>query len=156
MSDAELLLEYSDNYFPDASKKMKFQLITCPVDTKSSELVEYWGDCCEAIVAGWTPPMPYFGDESLEACEKQYRAYDIRHQLLRRVGIEEPHLDVKTELIQKINWFLLTSKKSYVRKCSHCGSELPFSYPYGMCEECYESKHHSYGYCEGADGTDGD
>ena len=122
---------------------MKYQLITCPVDTRSSELVEYWGDCCEAIVAGRTPPTPYFGDESLETCEKQYRAFDIRHQLLRRVGIEEPHLVEKEALIQKINWFLLTEKKSYIRKCSCCGCKLPFNHPYGMCEECYENQHRS-------------
>lgn len=143
MTEAQFLLDCSDNYFPGASKEMKYQLITCPVDTKSSELVEYWGDCCEAIVAGRTPPTPYFGDESLETCEKQYRAFDIRHQLLRRVGIEEPHLVEKEALIQKINWFLLTEKKSYIRKCSCCGCKLPFNHPYGMCEECYENQHRS-------------
>ena len=144
MTEAQLLLDHSDNYFPGASKQMKFQLITCPVDANSSELVGFWGDCCEAIAEGRTPPMPYFGDDSLEACEKQYRAYDIRHQLLRRVGIEEPHLIEKEELIRKINWYLLTAKKSYVRKCSRCGCKLPFNHPYGICEDCYEEQRQAY------------
>ena len=63
-----------------------FDLITCPVDTRNDELVRYWADCARAILRGRKIPYPPFGTKTLLDCELQYKAYDIRHQLLRRIG----------------------------------------------------------------------
>lgn len=158
MIDAEELLCYLGDWYAKTPKPLLYQMITCPVDAKSMDLVEYWAVCCSEIVEGEELSLPDFGDDSLEDCEKQYKAYDIRHQLLRRIGIEEPHLEEKEALVQKINRYLTENKKQYLKRCSCCGTELPFDYPYGMCAECYESRWrpHYYGGYDFADFDDDD
>lgn len=140
MQDAELLLREILFLEETVSKHLLYQMVTCPVDRNQYSLVAYWATCCRRIADDKELPLPSFGDHSLEVCELQYKAYDIRHQLLRRIGVEEPHLKEKEILVQKINGFLTANKDRFLRTCSCCGEELPFDYPYGMCQDCYESQ----------------
>ena len=120
-----------------ASKAFLYDLVSCPVDIKSNELVFYWKTCVQAILSGKKVPAPFFGDYTLEECELQYRAFDIRHQLLRRIGIEEDCTEEKTALCERINMFLSREKTDYIRKCRFCGKELAFDSPYGICNACH-------------------
>ncbi len=121
-----------------AGKAFLYDLVSCPVDTKSSELVFYWKTCAAAILSGKPVPAPFFGDYTLEECELQYRAYDIRHQLLRRIGIEEDCTEEKTALCERINLFLSREKTDYIRKCRICGKELAFNSAFGICDSCHK------------------
>lgn len=120
-------------------RDLLYDLVTCPVDIKNEKLVWYWLSCCEAIIAGNVPDIPHFETKTLEGCELQYKAYDVRHQLLRRIGIEDPRMEEKQELCRKINKFLLTDKKNYQKKCRYCGKPLPATYRFGICDECYRN-----------------
>ena len=122
------------------SKKEIFSYICCPVDTKSDELVAYWRHCLMAIFAGKELPHPSFETYSLEGCELQYKALDVKHQLLRRLGIEDNSMEEKLELCKKINEFLKASKSNFLRRCSVCKKPLPLNYTYGMCENCYNNR----------------
>ena len=139
LSEALVLLRVFDKDVPGADqvpKSMVYDLITCPVDTKVRELVFYWCDCVRAVVRGRTVPQPKFDTDTLEGCENQYRAYDIRCQLLRRVGINESVTRQKRELAEKINAFLAQDKQSLERRCPQCGAPLAFDWPWRTCDRC--------------------
>ena len=129
MEDAEILLDYLDHISDAVSKYLLYQMITCPVDTKSDKLVGYWIACCTNIAEGKDLLLPDFGDFSLEACETQYKSYDIRYQLLRRIGIEEPHLK-ESDMFDYYRWV-----ESNASGCDACimaaaVANLTLSHPY--------------------------
>ena len=122
-------------------RRLLYELITCPVDIKNEQLVYYWLECCIAISFEAIPEEPDFDTEDLEGCELQYKALDVRHQIMRRIGIEDPKMDEKLELCKKINRLLMKDKKGYQRYCRRCGRPLPATYPYGICDRCFRRYH---------------
>ena len=82
MQEARILLKCLKGSHPSENQReLIFDLITCPVDTRTEELVNYWAECAKAILRKKRVPLPWFGTESLLDCELQYKAYDIHHQL---------------------------------------------------------------------------
>ena len=144
LSEAEVLYgvlsRKLDHLEERCGKELVYDLITCPVEIRNNVLVSYWLDCCKAIISGKPVPLPEAGEESLEDCELKYKEYDVRHQLLRRIGIEEPHLKEKEMLCDKINTFLLKSKKEHLRRCRDCGKILPITASFNLCEDCYRKR----------------
>ncbi len=140
MSEALFLLKRLTKIPRDTDKKLLFDLITCPVNVKSDELVYYWQLCADAILRKQGVPYPFFGTDTLENCELQYGAYDILHQLLRRVGEELDFEDEKSELCRKINEFLINDKERYIRHCRICGRVLPINSQYSICDRCFKKK----------------
>jgi len=138
MTEAEALLRRLMKIEHCFSKDMLYALITCPVDVKNDKLVSYWYQCCLCIANGEDLPKPGYGESTLELCELKYQAYDVYHQLLRRIGIEDDCLEDKERLCRKINKFLLKQKKEYLRRCKRCGKELPISSRFNYCDDCYE------------------
>lgn len=110
MREAIFLLNYLGRVEKSIPKAFVYELVTCPVDTKKADLVDYWRECCDYILAGEQPPRPHFPEGSLEQCEIKYRAYDVYHQLMRKIGVEDDCVEEKTELCNKINNFLKASK----------------------------------------------
>ena len=140
LTEAAILLDC----FPDRHKRMKdeepelvFDLVTCPVNTKEPQLVSYWAKCVERYFSGKDLPKPSFPLDSLESCELQYHAYDIYHQLSRRIRVPVSVEKEKEEVCKKINGFLATDKKLFLNKCNRCGKKLPWDYPYAVCQTCY-------------------
>ena len=86
-------------------------------------------------------PEPPSGTGTLEDCESRYRELDIRHQLLRQVGVEEDRMDEKLELCKAINRFLKEHKDEYLRRCRQCGRKLPATHPFGVCEQCFRKSY---------------
>ena len=62
----------------------------------------YWAECARAILRKKRIPAPYFGTETLQDCELQYKAYDIRHQLLRRIGIPDDCTAERSAICERI------------------------------------------------------
>lgn len=137
MSEARYLYMLLGRESRRIERELLYDLITCPVDVKNDKLTRYWLVCAMAISAGEIPEMPYFNTDTLEGCELQYKAFDIRHQILRRIGIEEPCMDEKMALCAKINNMLLDDKMNYRKRCRRCGRYLPATYPYGICDKCH-------------------
>ena len=71
MQDALILLGTVKKLVRKNNRELVFDLITCPVDTSSQELVGYWTQCASAIIKNKEAPLPYFGVGSLQACELQ-------------------------------------------------------------------------------------
>ena len=113
----------------DADRRLIYSLITCPVDIGSPELVEYWLDCAVMVLTGHPElvPKPGFGEDTLEACERQYKGYDCYNQVLRRVGIDAGCYDERERLSKKINELLTRDIKGYRLKCPGCGKIMKFT-----------------------------
>ena len=139
MHDAQILLSSIKRFIRKNNRELIFDLITCPVDTSSMDLVSYWTQCATAIIKGKEIPEPYFGTGSLQACELQYRAWDIHHQLLRRIGLEEDCSDEREEICRQIARYMAQNKDQYIRRCRRCGKVLEIGYSFGLCEHCYEA-----------------
>ncbi len=137
MQDAQILLRAFRRRITREIRELVFDLITCPVDTRSEELVAYWARCAEAIVKNKHVPSPWFGDETLQDCELQYKAYDIRHQLLRRIGIEDDCTAQRQAICDRIAELMRDNKEQYIRRCRICGKELPIGTVFNVCERCW-------------------
>lgn len=137
MSEAETLLGVLGNSASLYPRELLYSLITCPVDVKNEKLVNYWYDCCEMILADAPLQRPEYPENNLESCELKYQAYDIYHQLSRRIGIEDDCLADKERLCNKINKYLVKSKTSFIRRCRLCGCELPVTARFNICDRCF-------------------
>ena len=137
MQDAQILLRHFRKAITPENRELVFDLITCPVDTRTEELVLYWARCAEAIVKKKHVPAPWFGDEDLQSCELQYKAYDIRHQLLRRIGIEDDCTAERQAICGRIAELMRENKEQYIRRCRVCGKELPIGALFNCCERCW-------------------
>lgn len=116
-----------------------FKLISSPFDTSDIKLLGYWMDCCRAALSYEELPLPNFGTETLEGCELQYKALDLRHHILRKFDIKIDYQNEKDRLCNVINNFLLSEKDKYLLKCRACGKKLEFTQKIGLCEKCYQA-----------------
>ena len=138
MRDALILLQCLKGLKEvETKRELVFDLITCPVDTKTMELVTYWTDCVRAILLNKRIPMPYFGTETLADCELEYKAYDIHHQLLRRIGQADDCTAERKAICIRIAELMKENKRQYIRKCRGCGKELPIGAMFNYCDKCY-------------------
>ena len=137
MRDALLLLGRLHGRELEQDRERIFDLITCPIDSGSEELIGYWTACARAILRNRPVPSPYFDTETLLGCELQYKAYDIRHQLLRRIGREDDSTAERRAICEKIAALMRESKEDYIRRCRVCGRELPIGTVYNFCEDCF-------------------
>ena len=138
MHDAQILLNCLKGLRAlETERELVFDLITCPVDTRTEELVTYWAECARAILRKKRIPAPYFGTETLQDCELQYKAYDIRHQLLRRIGIPDDCTAERSAICERIAELMRENKDQYIRRCRVCGKELPIGSQFNICEDCF-------------------
>ena len=138
MHDAQLLLSRLHGRELEGERELLFDLITCPIDSGSEELIGYWTACARAILRGRRVPHPYFGTETLLDCELQYKAFDIRHQLLRRIGQEDDSSAERSAICERIAALMRESKEDYIRRCRVCGKELPIGSMFNFCEDCFQ------------------
>lgn len=120
----------------DAEKELLFDLITCPVDSRNEELLRYWARCARAILHHHRIPKPSFETETLAGCELQYKAYDVHHQLLRRLGLPDDCTKQRSEICDRIAELMLQSKAPYIRRCRLCNRELPIGTVWNYCDRC--------------------
>lgn len=140
MSDPLILYQNIRPLLKKVDRELLFQLMTCPVDTGNEELIQYWVMCSHSILTKRPLPEPFSGFGTLQECETRYKELDIRHQLLRRIGVEEDRMAEKAELCETINRFLKENKDAYLRACTRCGRKLPATGTYGICDRCYREQ----------------
>jgi len=141
MSDARKLLGRIGSIPRDTDKGLVYTLITCPIDVKNTDLVAYWANCCQRIMHGENVFRPFFPEDTLEDCELKYHAYDVYHQLLRRIGVEDDCVPEKEALSEKINEFLKTEKSGFLKRCRICGREMSIYDRFNICEDCFEKSY---------------
>ena len=139
MHDAEILLRMLRGFPVDQQKELVFDLITCPIDARNEELMGYWADCARAILRHRRVPRPHFETETLLGCELQYKAYDVHHQLLRRIGRPDDCTQERKEIVARIAELMRQSKEPYIRRCRRCNRELPIGSISNYCDACFEA-----------------
>ena len=66
---------------------------------------------------------------------------DLYFQFSRKVGLPvqaDKLAKERHETEEEISRILKTECGSYTRKCSFCGKELSWDYPFSICERCFE------------------
>lgn len=122
------------------SKGDLYRYITCPVDTRNPELIQYWLGCLKAISQNRKLPYPWYPIQSLEGCELYYKALDVRHQMANRAGISDTqNIAEKEAVCKQISFLLATDKERYQKTCRYCGREISaLSSKYWICNKCYK------------------
>ena len=128
----------------EEKRDLVFEMITCPCDGKQQELLHYWCRCVRCVMrqeknGNCRLPLPNYPLDTLEGCELQYKAYDLRHQILRRLGIEDDCTKERKEICRRIDLLMKESKEQYIRRCRICGSIIPANSRAPICNRCSDN-----------------
>jgi ATP-dependent RNA helicase SUPV3L1/SUV3 len=88
----------------------------------------------------YTLPKGNFSD-TIQDLEGKYKECDLIFSFARSIGsddeILERIMDAKRSISDLIIAKLKENKKNNGKKCKSCKRPLPFGFPYGYCEKCY-------------------
>ena len=125
----------------DFSKQEIYKLITCSVDIDNKMVMDLWKDYCRDYKDVDELEFPYSPGPDLYDLESYYKMLDLYFQFSRKVGlpIQAENLEMeRRQTEEEISRILKTECASYTRKCSSCGRELSWDYPFSICERCFE------------------
>ena len=125
----------------DFSKQEIYKLITCSVDIDNKMVMDLWKDYCRDYKDVDELEFPYSPGPDLYDLESYYKMLDLYFQFSRKVGlpIQTENLEgERRQTEEEISRILRTECASYTRKCSACGRELSWDYPFSICERCFE------------------
>ena len=137
------LEEYTDD------KLLTYAFITIPYDEESPVLRAIWQemflDELEGTVQSFEKeyqhvPRPIAAN--LPDLEFLYEKCDLIYYFCRTFHHEDcmPNLEeARREICQNI-MKILAEQKLPGKRCRSCGKELPWNYPYGLCEDCHEKQ----------------
>lgn len=123
------------------TKQEIYKLITCAVDIDNKLVMELWRDYCRDYRDAAELPFPYRPGEDLYDLESYYKMLDLYFQFSRKAGLPVRTEDLareRRETEERISYLLKTQCASYSRKCSFCGKELSWDYPFTICQRCFE------------------
>ena len=143
----ELLALYQnfvDVHYDDMEEFPKpeiYKLITCAIDIDNKLVMDLWRDYCRDYREVGELEFPYSPGGDLYDLESYYKMLDLYFQFSRKVGLPvqaENLAKERHETEEEISRILKTECGSYTRKCSFCGKELSWDYPFSICERCFE------------------
>ena len=103
--------------------------------------MDLWRDYCRDYREVGELEFPYSPGGDLYDLESYYKMLDLYFQFSRKVGLPvqaENLAKERHETEEEISRILKTECGSYTRKCSFCGKELSWDYPFSICERCFE------------------
>lgn len=123
-----------------------YSCITIAYDEGNSELHQIWLEMCRDEWEGSTFPVagtiPWNVTTDLQTLEQDYHICDLLYAYCDRFNCPQYVSDIQeakariAERIQKE----LEKERLQQRVCRHCGMKLPWNYPFGVCEECFEAR----------------
>ncbi len=122
-------------------KQEIYKLITCAIDINNKLVVDLWKDYCREYREVDELEFPYSPGNDLYDLESYYKMLDLYFQFSRKVGLPvqtENLMEERRETEEEISRILKNECGSYSRKCSVCGRELAWDYPFSICEKCFE------------------
>ena len=129
------------DHMDEFSKEEIYKLITCSVDIDNKLVMDLWKDYCRDYRDVEELQFPYTPGPDLYDLESYYKMLDLYFQFSRKVGLpiqEENLLEERRNTEEEISRILKTECASYTRKCTICGRELSWDYPFSICELCFE------------------
>lgn len=130
-------------------KLLVYSFVTIPFDIKLDYLKMLWNQLFFIELRG-TRPESYtkrflvnekvLQSMSIDELEQEYKKCDLLYNYLRKFKIRnewQEILNLKRKIADYISE-ILAKQKLPTRKCRECGCELPWNYPYPMCEDCHD------------------
>ncbi len=157
----ELLALYQnfvDVHYDDMEEFPKqeiYKLITCAIDIDNKLVMDLWRDYCRDYREVDELEFPFSPGDDLYDLESYYKMLDLYFQFSRKVGLPvqaENLSQERHETEEEISRILKTECGSYTRKCSFCGKELSWDYPFSICERCFERGRGGRGHGRGGSG----
>ena len=136
-----------------APKKLEYDFLTIPFDDENEDLLAIWYDFFKKEtdreeydiyqIVEQIDIEESSGNGALATLERQHAALDLYFNIARKFQPSERTFElimekkrVCSERIMKI----LEKQKLRGKTCRCCGRELPWNYPFGICERCYKSR----------------
>lgn len=129
------------NDMDEFSRQEIYKLITCSIDLDNKLVMQLWKDYCREYRDVEELEFPYSPGDGLTELESYYKMLDLYFQFSRKVGLPVQAGNLETErrrTEEEISHILKTECGSYSRKCSACGKEMSWDYPFSICERCFE------------------
>ena len=135
-------------------KTLIYAFITIPYDEENPVLRAIWQemftDELEGTVESYEHEYDYIPRPiaaNLPDLEFLYEKCDLIYYFCRTFhheecmrGLEEARKEICRNMMK-----ILSEQKLPGRRCRSCGRELPWNYPYGLCEDCHEQQRGRYG-----------
>lgn len=158
MTDELILCEWLEGFAED--KETIYRLIYIPFNIENSDLLSIWQEYAKKVVEqeyvdidALASLLDYEREDAfaetdvnqkIHKLELLHQKYDLIHNFVRLFGKpdrreqDKQFLRGKKKEISRELTETLREKKLKRRKCSICGRNLPFGYPYSMCQSCHE------------------
>ena len=158
MTDELILCEWLEGFAED--KETIYRLIYIPFNMENSDLLSIWQEYAKKVVEqeyvdidALASLLDYEREDAfaetvvnqkIHKLELLHQKYDLIHNFVRLFGKpdrreqDKQFLRGKKKEISRELTETLREKKLKRRKCSVCGRNLPFGYPYSMCQSCHE------------------
>lgn len=134
----------------DLTKKEKLQLANIPFQETETELLNQWKiyirkymDGEQVLEKPKKKILPYA--TTLDNLELYYKKLDLYFSFSKNMNMEidKEWLDQeKLKTAEQINKELIEDLERYAKKCSRCGTQLPWDFMYNICEDCYCKGHY--------------
>lgn len=133
-----------------------------PFNKENPELLTLWKESAKMVIdRGYVDiddPMCQLDEEfgeavcesdtnkKIQALEVLHQKYDMFHNFVRLFGMpgrqnwDKKLIRKRKKEISKELTDTIREKKLKRRKCMVCGRNLPFGYPYKLCQPCFEKK----------------
>lgn len=143
-------------------KEMTYRLMYIPFNTENPELLTLWKESAKMVIdRGYVDiddPVCQLDEEfgeavcegdtnkKIQALEVLHQKYDVFHNFVRLFGMpgrqnwDKKLIRKRKKEISKELTDTIREKKLKRRKCMVCGRNLPFGYPYKLCQPCFEKK----------------
>lgn len=130
-------------------KDLIYQFVMIPFNAENEALFSIWLSLFNAKLKAKYPEsyteiylrsIKSINKMTLDDLELEYKKTDLLYNYFRKFNIhqeKEKVLQHRNIVSSQISRYL-AKQKLPVRCCRNCGQELPWNYPYGLCEECHD------------------
>ncbi len=131
-----------------SDKEIIYKMVTTPYDSKNEALTELMliltmveckkRDDLSDLMAIYMAEGSY-DDSPLEELERLYSTCDLLFRYAKKFEHPDylPRITENKRLISERIIQILNQQHLPVRKCSRCGQQVPWNYPYNLCEKCF-------------------
>ena len=132
-------------------KEIIYGMVTTPYDSKNDVLTELLmilttietgrRDDLSDVMAIYMAEGTY-DDASLEELERLYSTCDLLFRYAKKFDHPDylPRVTENKRLISERIISILNKQHLPVRKCSRCGKQVAWNYPYNLCERCFNEQ----------------
>jgi hypothetical protein len=148
ISQQLMLLDMLDGH-KELTDRERLALAFVPFDANKDVLLRKWLRYVIAYKNQEVISLPGQTGESLDDLELYYELLDLCYSFRRVTGSIFDHQvigEIKKTTSEKINALLVKKMAKMGKKCKHCGKEIEWNYPFGMCDKCHSKRYDDYWY----------